>query len=135
MGKQKQKFTTFLMFEGKAEEAMNFYTSLFDQSEIISIERYGANESGDEGTVLQAAFSLNGQVFMCIDSSVKHGFTFTPAISIYVACDAEDEIDRVFESLSQDGSVLMPLASYPFSEKFGWVADKYGVTWQLNLTN
>jgi predicted 3-demethylubiquinone-9 3-methyltransferase (glyoxalase superfamily) len=84
--------------------------------------------------VLQATFSLNGQVFMCIDSNVKHGFTFTPAISIYVACDTSDEIDRVFESLSQNGSVLMPLASYPFSEKFGWVADKYGVSWQLNLT-
>jgi predicted 3-demethylubiquinone-9 3-methyltransferase (glyoxalase superfamily) len=135
MGNQKQqKFTTFLMFEGKAEEAMNFYTSLFDQSEIISIQRYGANEAGAEGTVVEASFSLNGQVFKCIDSSVKHGFTFTPAISIYVACDTEDEIDRVFASLSQGGTVLMGLTSYPFSEKFGWVADKYGVSWQLNLT-
>jgi predicted 3-demethylubiquinone-9 3-methyltransferase (glyoxalase superfamily) len=71
---------------------------------------------------------------MCIDSSVKHGFTFTPAMSIYVACDSEDEINRVFERLSQDGSVFMPLESYPFSEKYGWVADKYGVSWQLNLT-
>jgi predicted 3-demethylubiquinone-9 3-methyltransferase (glyoxalase superfamily) len=122
------------MFDGKAEEAMNFYTSLFDQSEIISIQRYGANEAGAEGTVLEAAFSLDGQVFRCIDSNIKHGFTFTPAISIYVTCDTEDEIDRVFESLSQDGSVFMPLSSYPFSEKFGWVADKYGVSWQLNLT-
>jgi predicted 3-demethylubiquinone-9 3-methyltransferase (glyoxalase superfamily) len=128
-----QKITTFLMFSGKAEEAMNFYTSLFDSSEIVSISRYGANEAGAEGTVLHATFSLKGQVFMCIDSSVKHEFTFTPAISLYVACDTEDEIDRVFQSLSQEGSILMPLAVYPFSEKFGWVADKYGVSWQLNL--
>ncbi|MFC5649500.1 VOC family protein [Paenibacillus solisilvae] len=128
-----QKFTTFLMFEGKAEEAMNWYTSLFHSSEIISIQRYGANEAGAEGSVLKAAFSLNGQVFMCIDSYVKHSFTFTPAISIYVACDTEEEIVRVYESLSQDGSVLMPLSSYPFSERFGWVQDKYGVSWQLNL--
>ncbi|WP_239619211.1 VOC family protein [Cohnella mopanensis] len=130
----KQKFTTFLMFDGKAEEAMNFYVSLFDSSKITNILRYGANEAGVEGTVMKATFSLNGQAFMCIDSSAKHGFTFTPAISIYVACDSEDEIDRVFESLSRDGSVLMPLSSYPFSQKFGWVQDKYGVSWQLNLS-
>ncbi|MFC3884855.1 VOC family protein [Bacillus songklensis] len=133
MGNSNQKITTFLMFDGKAEEAMNFYTSLFKQSEIISITRYGANEAGAEGTVLHATFSLNGQVFMCIDSSVKHEFTFTPAISLYVTCDTEEEIDALFGKLSQDGEILMPLASYPFSEKFGWVADKYGVSWQLNF--
>ncbi|EIJ79949.1 3-demethylubiquinone-9 3-methyltransferase [Bacillus methanolicus PB1] len=128
-----QKITTFLMFSGQAEEAMNHYISIFDQSEIISIERYGLNEEGAEGTVKHAKFSLNGQEFMCIDSSVKHDFTFTPAISLYVTCDTEDEIDRVFEKLSQDGTVLMPLGAYPFSEKFGWVQDKYGVSWQLSL--
>jgi predicted 3-demethylubiquinone-9 3-methyltransferase (glyoxalase superfamily) len=129
------KITTFLMFDGKAEEAMNFYTSLFDQSEIISIQRYGANEAGAEGTVRHATFSLNGQVFMCIDSNVKHEFTFTPAMSLYVTCDTEEEIDRLFEKLSQDGTVLMPVAAYPFSKKFGWVTDKFGVSWQLNLGN
>lgn len=72
---------------------------------------------------------------MCIDSSIKHEFTFTPAISLYVTCDTEEEIDEAFEKLSEDGGVLMPLAAYPFSEKFGWVADKYGVTWQLNLAS
>ncbi|CAH0346633.1 VOC family protein [Bacillus sp. CECT 9360] len=130
-----QKVHTFLMFEGKAEEAMNFYTSLFDQSEITSIARYGANEAGIEGSVFQATFSLKGQELMCIDSSIKHEFTFTPAISLYVTCDTEEEIDAAFEKLSEDGGVLMPLAPYPFSEKFGWVADKYGVTWQLNLAS
>lgn len=105
------KITTFLMFDGKAEEAMNFYTSLFDQSEIISISRYGANEAGDEGTVVHAKFKLNGQELMCIDSNVKHEFTFTPAISLYVKCDTEDEIDRVFGKLAYDGTVLMPLAA------------------------
>lgn len=133
MANSNQKITTFLMFSGQAEEAMNHYISIFDQSEIISIERYGANEDGAEGTVKHAAFSLNGQMFMCIDSSVKHDFTFTPAISLYVTCDSEDEIVRFFEKLSQDGTVLMPLAAYPFSEKFGWVQDKFGVSWQLNL--
>ncbi len=128
-----QKITTFLMFDGKAEEAMNFYTSVFEESEIIDIIRYGANEAGEEGSVLKAKFSIKGQEFMCIDSNIKHEFTFTPAMSLYVNCDTEKELDQVFEKLSQDGNVLMPLASYPFSEKFAWVADKYGVSWQLNL--
>jgi len=128
-----QKITTFLMFEGKAEEAMKFYTSIFEQSEIINIQHYGANEAGVEGSVLKASFSLKGQVFMCIDSNVKHGFTFTPAISLYVTCDTDDEIIQVFEMLSHEGAVLMPLGAYPFSNKFGWVQDKYGVSWQLNL--
>lgn len=133
MGNSNQKIFTFLMFSGEAEAAMNFYTSLFDQSEIISITRYGTNEAGKEGTVLHATFSLKGQMFMCIDSNANHEFTFTPAISLYVTCDTEAEIERVYESLSQDGAVLMPLSAYPFSEKFGWVQDKYGVSWQLNL--
>ncbi|WP_082588097.1 VOC family protein [Paenibacillus sp. Soil724D2] len=133
MEKSNQKITTFLMFTGQAEEAMNFYTSLFDHSEILTIKRYGAGEAGAEGSVVHATFSLHGQVFMCIDSYVKHDFTFTPAISLYVTCDSEEEIDRVYEKLAQDGKVFMPLAAYPFSEKFGWVGDRFGVTWQLTL--
>lgn len=130
---ESQKICTFLMFSGKAEEAMKLYTSCFDNSEIINITRYGANEDGKEGTVFKATFSLHGQVFMCIDSSIEHAFTFTPAISLYVKCYTVDEIDRVFKKLSQDGKVLMPLTTYPFSEKFGWIEDKYGVSWQLTL--
>ena len=133
MNISKQKICTFLMFSGKAEDAMNFYTSLFDRSEIINITRYGANEAGKEGTVFHATFSLNGQEFMCIDSSVEHGFTFTPAISLYVRCDTQAEIDKLFDKLSQDGKVLMPLSAYPFSERFAWIEDKYGVSWQLGL--
>ncbi|WP_340003453.1 VOC family protein [Paenibacillus sp. FSL K6-0276] len=133
MKEMDQKIMTFLMFEGKAEEAMNFYTSLFDDSEIISIKRYGANEAGTEGSVMRASFTLHGQVFMCIDSHVQHGFTFTPAVSLYVNCESEAEIEKVFEELGQGGQVLMPLGSYPFSPKFGWVADRFGVSWQLNL--
>lgn len=129
----KQKIMTFLMFDGKAEEAMNYYVSVFDRAEIVSVYRYGANEAGVEGTVVHAVFSLNGQAFMCMDSNVKHDFTFTPAISLYVSCATEDEIDRLFEKLSQGGAVAMPLMAYPFSAKFAWVTDKYGVSWQLNL--
>lgn len=129
----KQKITTFLMFEGKAEEAMNYYVSIFDRAEIVSIRRYGANEAGSEGSVVHATFALCGQMFMCIDSNVKHAFTFTPSLSLYVSCATEEEIDQLFEKLSQGGTVAMPLAAYPFSDKFAWVADKYGVSWQLSL--
>ncbi|MGU3369341.1 VOC family protein [Bacillus mycoides] len=133
MGNTNQKITTFLMFEGKAEEAMNFYTSLFNQSEIVSISRYDENGPGKEGTVIHATFTLNGHEFMCIDSYVKHDFTFTPAMSLYVTCDTEEEIETVFNKLAQDGAILMPLGAYPFSKKFGWLNDKYGVSWQLTL--
>jgi predicted 3-demethylubiquinone-9 3-methyltransferase (glyoxalase superfamily) len=128
-----EKFTTFFMFTGQAEEAMKFYTSLFERSAILSVTRYGAGEAGVAGTVQHATFTLNGQEFMCIDSSAQHAFTFTPAISLYVRCAAEEEIDRVFAALSQGGQVLMPLDRYPFSAKFGWLADRFGVSWQLSL--
>src|SRR5262245_6022135 len=125
--------TTFLMFEGKAEEAMSFYVSLFKNSNIIAISRYGPGEPGAEGSVKQARFSLNGRELMCIDSPVKHGFTFTPAMSLFVDCETEDQIDTLFARLSEGGKILMPLGQYPFSRKFAWLADRYGVSWQLNL--
>jgi predicted 3-demethylubiquinone-9 3-methyltransferase (glyoxalase superfamily) len=125
--------TPFLLFEGKAEEAMNFYTSIFDLGEIISISRYGANEAGAEGTVSNTTFSIHGQHMMCTDSIVQHEFSFTPSISMFVTCDSEEEIDRVFKKLSEQGEVLMPLNAYPFSKKFAWVSDKFGVSWQLSL--
>lgn len=124
----------FLMFQGgKAEEAMNYYTSLIEDSKITSIARYGANESGDEGTVMQATFTLKGQDFMCIDSNVTHQFDFTPSFSIYVDCDTEEELDVLYHKLMEEGQALMPLGDYGFSQKFGWINDRFGVSWQLNL--
>lgn len=128
-----QKLAPFLMFCGRAEEAMNYYVSLFDGSEVLSIQRYGPNQSGAEGSVMHATFSLRGLTLMCIDSPVKHDFTFTPAISLHVTCDTEADIDRIFHALAEGGAVLMPLAAYPFSAKFAWVQDRFGVSWQLSL--
>lgn len=133
MGQAPQKISTFLMFEGQAEEAMNFYVSLFDDAEILSIKRYGPGEPGTEGSVMLASFALNGQIYMCIDSNVKHAFTFTPAISLFVTCESEEEVDRLYGKLSDQGQVLMPLGTYPFSQKFGWINDRFGVSWQLSL--
>lgn len=127
---QTQTFTPFLMFVGeqfgKAEEAMNFYVSLFPNSAIVSVQRV-------EGAVQHATFTLDGQQFMAIDSGQAHDFTFTPALSIFVQCRSEQEIDGVFHALSSGGTVLMALDRYGFSEKFGWVQDRFGVSWQLNL--
>ena len=70
---------------------------------------------------------------MCIDSYVQHEFAFTPSMSLYVRCATEEEIDRVFAALAQGGQILMPLDRYPFSPKFGWLSDRFGVSWQLSL--
>jgi predicted 3-demethylubiquinone-9 3-methyltransferase (glyoxalase superfamily) len=129
-----EKVTPFLMFQdGNAEEAMNFYTSIIEDSQITSLVRYGANEAGQEGTVMQATFTLKGQEFMCIDSSIKHQFSFTPSFSIFVTCNTEEELDKLYEKLNEGGQALMPLNDYGFSKKFGWLNDRFGVSWQLNL--
>ncbi|MEH7225159.1 VOC family protein [Bacillus sp. JJ1566] len=130
-----EKVTPFLMFqEGNAEEAMNFYTSLIEDSEITSIVKYGPNQpGGDEGTVMHATFTLKGQEFMCIDSNIKHQFTFTPSFSIYLTCSTEEEIDSIYQQLKEGGGELMPLGNYGFSKKFGWINDRFGVSWQLTL--
>lgn len=130
---------TFLMFvgeqSGKAESAMNFYTSIFKQSKIINIERYGADDEDNEpeGLVKKARFTINGTEFMAMDSALNHQFSFTPSVSLYIECDSLEEIESVFEALVDGGSELVPLDNYGSSQKFGWLNDKYGVSWQLNL--
>ncbi|QEH39361.1 VOC family protein [Chitinophaga sp. XS-30] len=130
----KTQITTFLTFqENNAEQAMNFYTGLFDNSRIIDIQRYGKDGPGKEGSVMKAVFELNGKEFICSDSFIKHDWTFTPAISNWVECKDEDELDMLFSRLGENGRVMMPLDNYGFGKKFGWVADKFGVSWQLIL--
>jgi len=131
------KITTFLMFEGQAEEAIDFYTSLFDDSEIIRINKYsaaGAQAIGypeAEGTVQNGLFTLNGRKYMAFDS-YGHNFTFTPAMSLFVQCDSEEELRTLYNKLMEGGTAAMPLGGYGFSKQFGWVQDRYGVSWQLN---
>jgi predicted 3-demethylubiquinone-9 3-methyltransferase (glyoxalase superfamily) len=129
-----QKITTFLMFEGQAEEAITFYTTLFDDSDVVSITKYGPDGPGGpdaEGTVQRAEFTLKGQKYMAIDS-FGHEFTFTPAMSLFVQCDTEEELDTLYKKLMEGGTAAMPLGEYGFSTKFGWVQDRFGVSWQLN---
>jgi predicted 3-demethylubiquinone-9 3-methyltransferase (glyoxalase superfamily) len=125
--------TTHLMFEGAAEEAMTLYVSLFDDSAIGDVQRYGPGEMGAEGTVKLARFTLAGREFLAIDSPIKHAFTFTPSMSLFVECASLDELESTFARLSEGGAVLMPLDNYGFSTRFGWLTDRFGVSWQLNL--
>lgn len=126
--------TPFLMFEGNAEAAMNFYVSLFPGSSIRSIERFGAQGPGKEGSVMTGVLDLKGQPIMFLDSPVKHAFTFTPASSLFVECENVEEIDRLFAALSDGGKVLMGLDAYPFARRFAWVNDRFGVSWQLRFS-
>jgi len=129
------KITPFLWFDSEAEEAVNFYTSIFNSSKIKTITHYGAEgakASGREkGTVMTVSFQLEGQEFTAINGGPV--FKITPTISFFVNCNTPEEIDRLWSKLSDGGEIFMELKKYPFSEKYGWVKDKYGVSWQLIL--
>ena len=132
-----QSLTTCLMFvgdqHGRAEEAMNLYVSVFEESRVIEVERFGTGQGETEGTIKRAQFTLAGREFIAMDSGAEHAFTFTPAISIFADFDREEQLDGAYAKLSEDGTVLMPLQEYPFSSRFAWLNDRYGVSWQLNL--
>ncbi|MCR9229064.1 MAG: VOC family protein [Flavobacteriaceae bacterium] len=130
----KKQITTFLTFQdNKAEEAMNFYIDLFDNSKVIEVQRYGKDGPGKEGTIIKAIFELTGKQFICSDSFIQHEWNFTPAISNWVACETKEDISHLFEKLSESGDVKMPLDNYGFSKQFAFVEDRFGVSWQLNL--
>ena len=120
-----QKFTPSLMFTGKqagnAEKAITFYTSVFNNSSVVGIHRYTADETDVEGTIKHAQFRLNGQVFMAMDSSFPHGFEFNEAFSLVVTCETQEEIDYYWEKLS----------AVPEAEQCGWLKDQFGVSWQI----
>jgi predicted 3-demethylubiquinone-9 3-methyltransferase (glyoxalase superfamily) len=124
---------TFLMFEGRAEEAVNFYVSLFSNSRIVEVQPHGEEGPGKPGISTLYRFELNSVEYRAFDSATHHAFTFTPSMSLFVECDSEAELDRLYAALSDGGGALMPLGSYGFSRKFGWVNDRFGVSWQLNL--
>jgi len=120
-----QTITPSLMFVGKqhgrAEEALRFYTSVFKNSDVAGILRYGPGETDPEGTVKHAQFRLNGEAFMVMDSALEHPFTFTEAISFVVNCETQEEVDYFWENLSAGGE----------KSRCGWLKDKFGVSWQV----
>jgi predicted 3-demethylubiquinone-9 3-methyltransferase (glyoxalase superfamily) len=120
-----QKMTPFLWFDDQAEEAINFYVSIFKDSKMVNANRQ------PDGNLFTATFQLEGQEFMALNGGPE--FKFTPAFSFFVTGETAAEVDELWQNLSEAGTILMPLDTYPFSEKFGWVEDKYGLSWQLNL--
>ncbi len=125
--------TPFLMFQGDAQAALDLYLATFPDASALRAERYVEGEVGPEGAIKIAVFILCGQEFMCSDSPVKHDFSFTPASSTFVQLDTVEDLVQVFAALSEGGQVLMPLDNYGFSQRFGWLNDRFGVSWQLNV--
>lgn len=130
-----QKITPFLWFNDNASEAANFYVSIFQNSKVKGSNRYdeaGAKVSGrPEGSVMTVSFELEGQQFTGLNGGPI--FKFTPAISFFVNCKTKEEVDELFEKLSKGGQVMMELDKYPFSERYAFISDKFGVSWQIML--
>lgn len=125
--------TPFLMFQGSAEEALAFYVSIFPGAEVLHLTRFAEGEAGPAGTIKEAALRVADQTIRFFDSPPVHSFGFTPSFSLFVECESEDELRRLYEAMGDHGGALMPLGDYGFSRLFGWVNDRFGVSWQLNL--
>jgi predicted 3-demethylubiquinone-9 3-methyltransferase (glyoxalase superfamily) len=128
-----QKITPNLWFNDQAEEAAQFYLSVFPNSKIGTIapyDRAAAEASGQpEGSAMTVEFELAGQQFVGLNGGPQ--FKFNPSISFHFKCATKNEADEVWSKLSDGGEILMPLDEYPFSERYGWCNDKYGVSWQV----
>ena len=114
-----QKITPFLWFNGQAEEAAKFYVSIFKNSKIGTVNRYGDHGPGPKGTVMIAAFQLDGQDFIALNGGPQ--FKFSPATSFVVNCETQEEVDHFWEKLSEGGA----------TQQCGWLQDKFGVSWQI----
>ena len=114
-----QKITPFLWFDGKAEEAMNFYVSIFKNSKVVKVTRCGDAGPGPKGSVMSATFQLEGQDFFALNGGPH--FTFTPAISLFVNCETQAEVDELWQKLSDGGK----------EERCGWLKDRFGLSWQI----
>ena len=121
------------MFEGQGSEALELYVSVVPGSSVLEIERYGAEGLGKPGTIKLARVLLAGTEVMVSDSYVKHAFTFTPSVSLFITAADEAEFDAITGALNQGGQFLMPPGNYGFSSKFAWLNDRFGVSWQINL--
>ena len=117
--KVSQKIAPFLWFDGKAEQAANFYVSVFRNSRVVSVTRYGQAGPGPKGSVMSAVFQLEGQEFYALNGGPQ--FKFSPAISMFVNCETQQEVDELWEKLSAGGK----------TNRCGWLDDKFGLTWQI----
>lgn len=129
-----RELRTFLTFQNAtAGAALDLYRDVFDDFELLDVDRYDSAGPGPAGSVRHARFRLAGAELSCADSPISHAWDFTPAVSLWIDCDSEQEQQRIFDRLADNGTVFMPLDAYGFSTRFGWVGDRFGVTWQLNV--
>jgi predicted 3-demethylubiquinone-9 3-methyltransferase (glyoxalase superfamily) len=134
-GAMTETLSPFLMFENQqAEPAMDLYRGLFPNAVVSDIQRYGADGPGPEGSIIRASLVLAGQTVVFSDSFVGHAFTFTPSISLFLELDDEARFETVSTALAEGGQLLMPPGDYGFSRRFVWLNDRFGVSWQINLT-
>lgn len=135
MKKTAPYFTTWLWLDSEAEEAANFYTGLFANASLGPVTRYGKAgfefHQKPEGSVMTAEFSIGGQQFGLVNGGPI--FKINPSISFFVVCESTEELNQLWTALSAGGAVLMPLDKYDWSEQYGWLQDKYGLSWQLSL--
>lgn len=129
-----KSMTPFLMFEGRAEEAMDYYMETFEDAEIRYVKKYEADTPEMQGKIMQGVIRIHDQMIMMNDSNVPHEFSFTPSMSFFIECNSQPEIDRYYKKLKKKGAILMPMDDYGFSDSFAWVQDQFGVSWQLNLS-
>ena len=130
-GLMAKSVSTHLMFQGAAHEAVELYVSVFDDFVVLKKELHDEGES--EGKLRLAHVKFAGHDLIVFDSPPMHDFTFTPAMSLFVEFNDPDQLKAAFESLADGGEVAMPLGDYGFSPLFGWLQDRYGVSWQLSL--
>ena len=125
------KATPFLMFQGKAREAIELYREAFTDFEALLLQEH--LDGARAGQVAMARIRVGGLELMLYDSPPVHDFTFTPAQSIFITCDSEDQLRELAQKLGEGGAVLMPIADHGFSTLYTWIADRFGVSWQLNF--
>lgn len=132
-----KNISPFLWFDDNAEEAVNFYTSVFRNSKVGKVVRYddasAAAAHRPKGSVMTAPFEIEGQKFTAINGGPI--FKLTPAVSFFVYCETKEEVQQLWDKLSSRGKTLMPLDKYSFSEKYGWIQDRYGLSWQLYFSS
>ncbi len=118
--------------DGKAQAALELYSSVFSRFKVVSMKKYGPGDD-TPGFIKCAEINFDGQQLIVIDSPIRHEFDFTPSVSLFVNFDDAAELDQSFEKLADGGAIMMPLDDYGFSPRFGWLSDAFGVSWQLNL--
>ncbi len=123
----------FLMFQGEGAAALDFYLLVFPGAVAEDVVRYDETGPGPAGTLRMARLKLADQTILLNDSPIRHAFTFTPSVSMFVECGSADEVRQLGDALKEGGAELMPAANYGFSSFFTWVSDRFGVSWQINL--